>query len=49
MADFIFRANIAHYKDLLAAESDAQKIAEAAYWSLLVEKICPQSHWKVSR
>jgi hypothetical protein len=27
MADFIFLANIAHYKELLAAETDARKIA----------------------
>jgi CO dehydrogenase/acetyl-CoA synthase beta subunit len=27
MPDFIFHANIAHYKDLLATETDARKIA----------------------
>ena len=27
MADFIFDANIAHYRDLLATETDARKIA----------------------
>jgi CO dehydrogenase/acetyl-CoA synthase beta subunit len=27
MPDFIFPANIAHYKDLLATETDARKIA----------------------
>ncbi len=27
MPDFIFQANIAHYKELLATETDAQKIA----------------------
>ncbi|WP_338692187.1 MULTISPECIES: hypothetical protein [Bradyrhizobium] len=26
MADFVFRANIAHYKELLATEADARKI-----------------------
>jgi len=26
MPDFIFEANIAHYKELLAAETDARKI-----------------------
>jgi hypothetical protein len=27
MADFIFEANIAHYRKLLATETDARKIA----------------------
>ena len=27
MPDFIFQANIAHYKELLATETDARKIA----------------------
>ena len=27
MPDFIFQANIAHYKELLANETDARKIA----------------------
>ena len=27
MADFIFKANIAHYKELLSAETDERKIA----------------------
>jgi hypothetical protein len=27
VADFIFLANIAHYKELLATETDARKIA----------------------
>jgi len=27
MADFIFEANIAHYRELLATETDASKIA----------------------
>lgn len=27
MADFIFEANIAHFKELLAIETDARKIA----------------------
>jgi hypothetical protein len=27
MADFIFRANIAHYKELLESETDAMKLA----------------------
>ncbi|MCC8980578.1 hypothetical protein [Bradyrhizobium acaciae] len=26
MADFVFRANIAHYKELLETETDARKI-----------------------
>ena len=27
MPEFIFQANIAHYRDLLATETDAQRIA----------------------
>ena len=27
MPDFVFQANITHYKELLALETDAQKIA----------------------
>ena len=27
MPDFVFHANIAHYKELLAVETDARKIA----------------------
>ena len=36
MPDFIFHANIAHYKELLAVETDAHKIA--MLHKLLVEE-----------
>jgi len=43
MADFIFRANIAHYKELLATETDARKIATLR--KLLVEEEAKLADW----
>ena len=37
MPDFIFHANIAHYKDLLATETDARKIA-------MIRKLLEEKH-----
>jgi len=44
VADFIFRANIAHYKDLLAAETDAQKVAVLR--KLLAEEEAKYAEWR---
>jgi hypothetical protein len=44
MADFIFLANIAHYKGLLAAETDAPKIA--ALRKLLAEEEAKLAEWR---
>ena len=43
MADFIFRANIAHYKELLATETDARKIATLR--KLLIEEEAKLADW----
>jgi hypothetical protein len=43
MADFIFQANIAHYKELLATEMDAQKIA--MLHRLLAEEEAKLASW----
>lgn len=43
LADFIFRANIAHYKELLATETDARKIATLR--KLLVEEEAKLADW----
>ena len=43
MADFIFRANIAHYKEQLASESDARKIAMLQ--KLLAEEEAKLADW----
>jgi hypothetical protein len=43
MPDFIFEANIAHYKELLAAETDARKIA--ILQKLLAEERAKLADW----
>jgi hypothetical protein len=43
MADFIFRANITHYAELLATETDARKIA--MLHQLLAEEEAKLAHW----
>ena len=44
MADFIFKANIAHYKELLATETDADKIAMLR--RLLAEEEAKYAEWR---
>ncbi|MGY3691681.1 hypothetical protein ACVIGA_001761 [Bradyrhizobium sp. USDA 3240] len=44
MADFVFRANIAHYKDLLATEADARKIE--MLHKLLAEEEAKLAEWR---
>jgi hypothetical protein len=44
MADFIFVANIAHYKELLASETDAKKIA--MLHKLLAEEEAKFADWR---
>ena len=44
MPDFIFEANIAHYKALLAIERDAEKIT--ALRKLLVEEEAKLAEWR---
>jgi hypothetical protein len=44
MPDFIFQANIARYKELLAAETDARKIATLR--RLLVEEEANYDEWR---
>ncbi len=44
MADFIFKANIAHYKELLAAETDERKIAMLR--KLLAEEEAKYKEWR---
>ncbi len=43
MPDFIYQANIAHYKELLATETDARKIATLR--RLLVEEEARLADW----
>ena len=43
MPDFIFQMNIAHYKELLAAETDARKIATLR--KLLAEEEAKLADW----
>ena len=43
MPDFIFQANIAHYKELLATETDARKIA--MLHRLLTEEEVKLAEW----
>jgi hypothetical protein len=47
MSDFIFKANIAHYKILLAIETDAQKIS--ALGELLAEEEANQAEFHTKR
>jgi hypothetical protein len=44
MADFIFKANIAHYQELLANENDVQKIATLR--KLLAEEEAKYAEWR---
>ena len=44
MADFIFQANIAHFKELLATETDARKIATLR--KLLHEEEAKLAEWR---
>ena len=44
MANFIFQANIAHYKELLASESDAKKVA--MLHKLLAEEEAKFANWR---
>lgn len=44
MADFIFKANIAHYKELLATETNAEKIAMLR--KLLAEEEAKYAEWR---
>jgi len=44
MADFIFQANIAHYKELLATETDARRIATIR--GLLAEEEAKLAEWR---
>jgi hypothetical protein len=44
LADFIFHANIAHYKDLLASETDARKIDMLR--KLLAEEEAKLAEWR---
>lgn len=43
MADFIFSANITHYRELLASETDARKIA--MLHKLLAEEEAKFADW----
>jgi hypothetical protein len=43
MPDFIFQANIAHYRELLATETDARKIAMLR--RLLAEEEAKLTDW----
>jgi hypothetical protein len=43
MADFIFKANIAHFRELLATETDARKIAMLQ--KLLAEEEARLADW----
>lgn len=43
MPDFIYQANIAHYKELLATETDARKIA--MLHKLLAEEEAKLTEW----
>jgi len=45
MADFIFQANIAHYKELLATETDARRIATIR--RLLAEEEAKLAGWRM--
>ena len=47
MPDFIFRANIAHYRDLLEHETDPQKIMTLR--SLLCEEQAKLEDWEASQ
>jgi hypothetical protein len=44
MPDFVFQANIVHYKELLAAETDAGKIATLR--KLLSEEEARLAEWR---
>lgn len=44
MADYIFKANIAHYKKLLTTETDAKKIATIG--ELLAEEEAKLAEWR---
>jgi hypothetical protein len=44
MADFIFEANIAHYRELLASETDASRIA--TLHKLLAEEQTKLAEWR---
>jgi len=44
MADFIFKANITHYKELLALETDVHKIATLR--KLLAEEEGKYAEWR---
>ena len=44
MADFIFKANIAHFNELLATETDARKIATLR--TLLAEEEANYGQWR---
>jgi hypothetical protein len=44
MANFIFEANISHYKELLASETDARKIAMVH--KLLAEEEAKFADWR---
>lgn len=47
MADFIFQANIAHYKQLLADETDARTIATIR--KLLAEEEAKLAEWRAKQ
>ncbi len=47
MADFILQANIAHYNELLATETDARKIATIR--KLLVEEEAKLAEWRAQQ
>jgi len=44
MADFVFRANIAHYNELLDKETDARKIETLS--KLLAEEEAKLAEWQ---
>jgi hypothetical protein len=44
MSDFMFTANIAHFKELLATETDARKIA--TLHKLLAEEEAKLADWR---
>ena len=44
MADFIFKANIAHYEKLLALETDARKLSMLR--KLLAEEEAKYAEWR---
>lgn len=44
MADFIFKANIAHYENLIAVESDARKLTMLR--KLLSEEEAKYTEWR---